>query len=67
MNRIVVSFDIFRKNVYISVRIFVGKIFIQPIADRPMSSFDDRAFHVGIFTYVKMVALAFLQVLKLSI
>jgi len=53
---IVVSFDnVGRK----SVRICTSKIFIQPIADSPMSSFDDRAFHVGIFTYLKLDALAF--------
>jgi len=47
VNCIVVSFDKFRNKVYISVRIFIGKIFIQPIADSPMSSLMTEHFTSG--------------------
>jgi len=44
VNRVIVGPDKFWENVDITVDIFVGEIFIQPIANRPMRAFDNATF-----------------------
>jgi len=53
MNRVIVSLDKFRQNVYISVGIFICKILVQSISDYPMSMFHDRTFDFGMFAIWK--------------
>jgi hypothetical protein len=65
--RVVVSSDKFWENVDIPVRVFIGEVFIEPVPNCPLSSLHDRAFNVGIFTYLKLNALTFQRVLKLSV
>jgi len=51
-----VGFDKFRKNVYISVGIFISIVLVDPITDRPMNTMYDRTFDVGIFPNLKLNA-----------
>jgi len=67
VNRICVCFDKFWENVDISVRIFIGKVFVELIANHSISNFYDGAFHFGIFIYLKLKVLMFQHVLKVFI
>jgi len=58
-NRVIVGTDKFSDNVYICAGIFVGVIFIEPIANRTMPVFDDAILNVGIPTHLKVNALSF--------
>ena len=50
-NRDIVGRDKFR-NIYISVGNFISKIFVEPVTDRPLSTFYDSTLHVGIFAHL---------------
>ena len=63
----IVDLDKFWKNVDIPVGIFVSEIFIQRIANCPMSAFDHATFNVGIPTHLKLDALAFQHLSEVSI
>ena len=54
VNRVIVGLDIFRQNVYISVGIFIRKVLVESISDRPVSTFHDRTFDIGIFPNLKL-------------
>jgi hypothetical protein len=53
----VVGRDKFREYVFLSVRIFIRKIFVQPISDSTMTPLYYGAFHVGISTDLKINSL----------
>ena len=57
VNRVIVSLDKFRQNGNISVLVPERKISIQSIPDRPMGTFHDRIFHIGISANLKLNAL----------
>jgi len=57
VNRVIVSLDKFRQNVNISVRVPERKISVQTISDRPLGTFHDRTFHIGIYANLKLNAL----------
>ena len=61
----VIGVDEFRENVDISVRVFRGELFIEPVPNCSLIPFQDREFNVGIFTYLNLNA--FRNVLILSV
>jgi len=67
VNRVIVGPDKYWESVDIPVGIFVGEIFIQPIANRPMRAFGDATFNAGNPTYLKLNALAFQHLLEVFI
>jgi len=67
LNRVIVGPEKFWENFDIPVGIFVGEIFIQPIANRPMRRFDNATINVGIPTHLKLNALEFQRLLEVFI
>jgi len=59
VNRVIVGPGKFWENVDIFVRIFVGEIFIQPIANRCLRTFEDATFNFVIPAHLKLNSLAF--------
>jgi hypothetical protein len=64
---VIISPAKFRQNIYIPVGIGDRKISEKSISDRPVSTFYDRTFHVGISVNLKLNALITYQVLKMLI
>ena len=56
VNRVIVSLDKLRQNVYISVLISQWELFEKCISDLPVSSFHYRTFHIGSFANLKLNA-----------
>ena len=54
VNRVIVSLDKFRQNVYISVRISDRGKFEKSLSDRPLGTFHDGTFHIGIFENLEL-------------
>ena len=56
VNRVIVGIDLFRVNMDLSVGIFICKIFVEPIANRAMPTFQDRTFQVRVPAHMKLGA-----------